>query len=79
MLFACQYCGGLEAFIIAGAIAAWGWGAYMLARVFGWLRPAPIKPPCQSCGSFIFCAIDQMSQYPKIKRSWYRRLLRRKP
>ena len=36
-MFACQYCGGLEAFIIAGAIAAWGWGCYMLARVFGWL------------------------------------------
>jgi hypothetical protein len=36
-MFACQYCGGLEAFIIAGVIAAWG--CYMLVRVFGWLRP----------------------------------------
>lgn len=38
MLFACQYCGGLEACIIAGACAAWCWGAYMLARVFWWLK-----------------------------------------
>jgi hypothetical protein len=38
MIFACQHCGGLEPAIIAGAIAAWGWGAYMLARVIRWLR-----------------------------------------
>ncbi len=38
MIFACQYCGGLEAVIIAVALAAWGWGAYMLVRIFGWLR-----------------------------------------
>jgi len=35
MIFACQYCGGLETAIIACVIAAWGWGWYMLARVFG--------------------------------------------
>jgi len=41
MIFACQYCGGLEAAVIAGAIAAWGWGAYMLARVFHFIRRKP--------------------------------------
>lgn len=38
MILACQYCGGLEAAIIAGTVIAWGWGAYMLARILGWLR-----------------------------------------
>jgi len=37
MIFACQYCGGLEPYIIAIALAAWGWLAYTVARVFGWL------------------------------------------
>jgi hypothetical protein len=69
-MFACQYCGGLEAFIIAGAIAAWGWGCYMLARVFGWLRP--VKPVCQSCGNFISCSMAQVKKCPKSK-PWYRR------
>ena len=49
VLVACEYCGGvLEPAIIAGTAAAWGWGCYMLARVFGWIRrPEPEKPPCQ--------------------------------
>jgi len=39
MIFACEYCGGIiEPAIIAGAIAAWGWSAYLLSRIFGWLR-----------------------------------------
>ena len=76
MLFACQYCGGgLEAFIIAGAVAAWGWGAYMLARVLGWFRP--VKPECQSCGSFISCSMAQVQKCPKSK-PWYYRLWRKR-
>jgi len=78
VLVACEYCGGvLEPAIIAGTAAAWGWRCYLLARVFGWIRrPEPEKPPCQSCGSFIFCAIDQVSQCPKLKRpSRFRRAL----
>jgi hypothetical protein len=38
MTFACQYCGGLEAFIVASIIAVWGWGCYMLTRLFNRLR-----------------------------------------
>lgn len=38
MILACQHCGGLEPFIIAGVVAAWTWGAYMLGRIFCWLR-----------------------------------------
>jgi hypothetical protein len=37
-IFACQYCGGIEPYIIVGVITAWGWGCYMLALVFHWLR-----------------------------------------
>lgn len=46
MILACQYCGGLEAFIIAGAIAAWGWGCYMLIRAVNIVRTLkPQKKP----------------------------------
>lgn len=68
---ACQYCGGLEAAIIACAVAGWGWGAWMLGRVFRWLRP--VKPACQSCGGFISCAMAQVKKCPKSK-PWYYRL-----
>jgi len=85
MIFGCQYCGGLEPYIIACAVAAWAWGAYRLARVLHWVWYRP-QPPCQPCGSFIFCAIDDVRKCPKIKpRFSLRRLLhhlhhlRRKP
>ena len=48
----------------------------MLAHILGWLKPRPKKPPCQSCNSFIFCAINDVRQCPKLKRpSWFRRTL----
>jgi hypothetical protein len=35
MIFACQHCGGtLEPAIIAGALAGWGYGCYLLRRLW---------------------------------------------
>jgi hypothetical protein len=39
MIFACQHCGGLEPYIIAIVLAAWGGLTYTLARVRSWFRP----------------------------------------
>ena len=39
MLFACGYCGGtLEPAIIAIIVAAWGYGCYLLSRVFWFVK-----------------------------------------
>ena len=82
MIFACQHCSGLEPYIIVAfttaVVAARGWLAYTVtitvARVFGWFRP--VKPECQSCGSFIFCAIDDVAKCQKSKPWYYRLRLR---
>lgn len=78
MIFACQYCGGIEAFIIAVVVAAWGWGCYMLARVFAHVRKRlrPVKPECQSCNWFISCSMAQVTKCPRQK-PWYYRLWRK--
>ncbi len=41
----------------------------------GWFLPT--KPSCQSCGSFIFCSIDRVTQCPKLKRPLLNRLWHR--
>ena len=43
--------------------------------LFG-LWVSPKKPECQSCSSFIFCAMNQVERCPKLKRSWPDRLWR---
>lgn len=48
MILACQACGGLEPYLIAAAIAVWGWGAWMLSRVFRWLRKPCSRPAAKT-------------------------------
>ena len=33
MLIACQFCGGLEPYLVAALIAAWGWLVHRCVRV----------------------------------------------
>ena len=57
---------------LACSLITLGVVAYFAKRVFF----EPAKPPCQSCGSFIFCSLAQADKCPKIK-PWYRRLWRK--
>ncbi len=87
MLFACELSGGaLDTTIMVGCACAWCWGWYMLARVLGWARPKRVrlwlrdlwlsiwykpKPPCQSCNSFIGCAMNKVTRCPRLQpRFW---------
>ena len=60
---------------LACSLITLGVAGYFAKRVFF----EPAKPPCQSCGSFIFCAIDQVSKCPKLKQPSLWQRLQKKP
>lgn len=75
MILACQYCGGIEPFIISILAAIWcgiAYGAFCLTR---WLRQ-PVKPMCQSCRLMVGCLMNGVQKCPLLKPR-YQRLWRK--